>query len=68
VGLVPTCFYFKMKNVCRNICIVLRMQCLYDKIKQKQFAKLEFDEQLSYAPNLAMFSDRAYIDNNKERR
>ena len=30
--------------------------------------KLEFDEQLSYAPNLAMFSDRAYIDNNKERR
>jgi hypothetical protein len=33
-----------------------------------QFDKLEFDEQLSYAPNLAMFSDRAYIDNNKERR
>jgi hypothetical protein len=33
-----------------------------------QLNKLEFDEQLSYAPNLAMFSDRAYIDNNKERR
>jgi hypothetical protein len=33
-----------------------------------QLRKLEFDEQLSYAPNLAMFSDRAYIDNNKERR
>jgi hypothetical protein len=30
--------------------------------------KLEFDEQLSHAPKLAMFSGRVYIDNYEERR
>ena len=33
-----------------------------------QFDKLEFDEQLSHAPKLAMFSGRVYIDNYEERR
>ena len=63
--------YFYHSCICRYgrvavICEKILISGWYGSIIQLD--KLEFDEQLSHAPKLAMFSGRVYIDNYKERR